>query len=143
MTSESGIANLSGSFRWKLTIGLFAAISLDTIIQLAWKTTVLETPADVSPWAAFGFVFANPLFLAMIALMTLQFLNWLWVLAQADLSYAKPAAALSYASVPVMSALLLDEPVDSLEIAGLACVIAGVWFISRTSPLSRQEPGRP
>ncbi len=79
----------------------------------------------------------------MIALMTLQFLNWLWVLAQADLSYAKPAAALSYASVPVMSALLLDEPVDSLEIAGLACVITGVWFISRTSPLSRQEPGRP
>jgi drug/metabolite transporter (DMT)-like permease len=134
---------LSVTIRWKLAIGLFAAIAFDTIIQLAWKTTVLETPAEVSPWATFGFVFANPLFLAVIALMTLQFFNWLWVLAQADLSYAKPVGALSYASVPVMSALVLDEPIDSIEIAGLAFVIAGVWFISRTTPLTQQTPRLP
>ena len=88
-------------------------------------------------------MFANPLFLAVIALMTLQFFNWLWVLAQADLSYAKPVGALSYASVPVMSALVLDEPIDSIEIAGLAFVIAGVWFISRTAPLTQQTPRLP
>lgn len=128
----------NGLFRWKLAIGLLAAVTFDTLLQLTWKTTVLETPADLSPWATLGSVFANPLFLGVIALMTLQFFNWLAVLAQADLSYAKPIAALSYASVPVFSVLLLNESVDSVEIAGLACVIAGVWFISQTKSLTQE-----
>ncbi|MGO9474308.1 MAG: hypothetical protein ACLPWS_13045 [Rhodomicrobium sp.] len=93
----------NGRLRWKLAIGLLAAIMFDTLLQLTWKTTVLETPADLSPWATLVSVFANPLFLGVIALMTLQFFNWLAVLSQADLSYAKPVAALSYATVSAAS----------------------------------------
>ncbi len=129
----------NGRLRWKLAIGLLAAVTFDTLLQLTWKTTVLETPADASPWATLGSVFANPLFLGVIALMTLQFFNWLAVLSQADLSYAKPIAALSYASVPVFSVLVLGEAVDKVEIAGLAFVIAGVWFISQTKPLTQES----
>ena len=127
----------NGRLRWKLAIGLLAAVTLDTLLQLTWKTTVLETPPDLSPWATLGSVFANPLFLGVIALMTAQFFNWLAVLSQADLSYAKPIAALSYASVPIFSVLILDEAVDSVEIAGLAFVIAGVWFISQTDAVTQ------
>jgi drug/metabolite transporter (DMT)-like permease len=128
----------NGRLRWKLALGLLAAIMFDTLLQLTWKTTVLETPAESSPWATLGSVFANPLFLGVITLMTLQFFNWLAVLSQADLSYAKPIAALSYASVPVFSVLVLGETVDSVQIAGLACVIAGVWFISQTKSLTQE-----
>ncbi|MGO9543558.1 MAG: hypothetical protein ACLPPF_02005 [Rhodomicrobium sp.] len=124
--------------RWKLAIGLLAAVAFDTLLQLTWKTTVLETPADLSPLATLGSVFANPLFLGVIALMTLQFFNWLAVLSQADLSYAKPIAALSYASVPVCSLFVLHEAIDIVEIAGLAFVIAGVWFISQTNPATQE-----
>ncbi len=133
----------TGRLRWKLTIGLLAAITFDTVLQLTWKTTVLETPADPSPWATFGSVFANPLFLGMISLMTLQFFNWLIVLSQADLSYVKPIAALSYASVSVLSVLVLDEAVDLVEFTGLAFVIVGVWFISQTKPLSQETSKLP
>ena len=125
---------LKKRLRWKLLAGLLAAIAFDTMLQLTWKTTVLDAPADSSPWAALTFVFSSPLFLGMIAIMTLQFFNWLAVLAQADLSYAKPVAAFSYASVPALSFLVLGESVDLVEIIGLVLVIAGVWFISQTKP---------
>jgi drug/metabolite transporter (DMT)-like permease len=124
----------NGRFRWKLAIGLAAAVTLDTLVQLSWKTTVLQAPAESPAWSTLGSVFANPLFAGVIFLMALQFFNWLAVLSQADLSFAKPVAALSYASVAICSVLLLGEAVDSIQIAGVACVIAGVWFISQTDP---------
>jgi drug/metabolite transporter (DMT)-like permease len=133
----------NGRFRWKLAIGLLAAVTFDTLLQLTWKTTVLETPSDPSPWATLGSVFTNPLFLGVIAIMTLQFFNWLVVLAQADLSFAKPVAALSYATVPILSVLVLHETADMVEILGVACVIAGVWLISRTKSLSQESSKLP
>jgi len=60
------------------------------------------------------------------------------VLAQADLSYAQPIVALSYATVPILSVLVLGEAVDFVQIAGVALVIAGVWFISQTERLGQQ-----
>ena len=120
----------------KLAIGLFAAIAIDTLLQLVWKTTVLATAADAPPLATLSSVFSNPAFFGVLFLMAIQFFNWLIVLSQADLSYVKPISSLSYASVPTFSALALGEAVDGLEIMGLACVIAGVWLISRTQPVT-------
>jgi len=134
---------LKGRLSWKLTAGLLAAVALDTLLQLTWKTTVLATPADPSPWATLGAVFTNPLFIGVIAIMTLQFFNWLMVLAQADLSYAQPIVALSYATVPILSVLVLGEAVDSIQIAGVALVIVGVWFISQTEHLGRKTQEHP
>ena len=132
-----------GRLSWKLMAGLLAAVALDTLLQLAWKTTVLETPADPSPWATLGAVFANPLFIGVIAIMALQFFNWLMVLAQADLSYAQPIVALSYATVPLLSVLVLGEAVDFLQVAGVVLVIVGVWFISQTKHLGQETSDLP
>jgi drug/metabolite transporter (DMT)-like permease len=121
----------------KLVVGLSAAIAFDTILQLTWKSAVLDTPGDSSFMETLGAVFGSPLLIAVIVIMACQFFNWLMVLGEADLSYAKPVASLSYASVPVFSVLLLNEAFDAVEIAGVVLVIAGVWFISRTKPLSQ------
>jgi drug/metabolite transporter (DMT)-like permease len=129
--------------KWKLAIGLLAAIAFDTLLQLTWKTTVLEAPADSSPWATLGAVFTNPLIIGVIAIMSLQFFNWLMVLGEADLSYAKPVASLSYASVPVLSGLVLHEAVDFMEIAGVTFVIMGVCCISQTKPLTKEASDLP
>jgi drug/metabolite transporter (DMT)-like permease len=133
----------NGRLSLKLSAGLFAAVVLDTVLQLTWKTTVLDSPAGPSPLATLGSVFANPLFIAVIAIMTLQFFNWLVVLAQTDLSFAQPIVALSYATVPVFSVLMLGEAVDFVQIAGVALVIAGVWFISQTKHLNQKAPELP
>ena len=124
--------------RWGLAIGLAASILLDTLLQLVWKSAVLETPADASPLATLGCIFANPLFIGMITIMTLQFFNWLMVLGQADLSYAKPINALSYASVPLLSLVVLDEALDIIQLVGAAFVIAGVWFVSQSNSLTQE-----
>lgn len=126
--------------RWslKLGVGLLAAIAFDTLLQLTWKTTVMATPSDPSPLATLASVMANPLLIAVIAIMAMQFFNWLMVLAEADLSFAKPIASLSYASVPMLSALLLHEPVDMIEAVGVAFIIIGVCFISRTKPVTQE-----
>jgi drug/metabolite transporter (DMT)-like permease len=133
---------LNGRLKPKLVIGLLAAVIFDTLLQVTWKTAVLETPQDSSPLATLTSVFTNPLFAAVIFTMTLQFFNWLMVLGEADLSYAKPVASLSYASVPVLSVLLLHEAVDLIEILGVVLVVAGVWFISQTKPLTQPETSK-
>jgi drug/metabolite transporter (DMT)-like permease len=140
---KAALMNLDRLLRWKLLIGLLAAIAFDTLLQLTWKTTVLETPASASALTTLGSVFANPLFLAVIVIMALQFFNWLMVLGEADLSFAKPVASLSYASVPVLSVIMFNETFDMIEIAGVVCVIAGVWFISQTKPLTEETSKLP
>jgi len=125
---------LNGRLRWKLLIGLLAAVLFDTLLQIIWKSAVLDVPRGHASPVAIDLISFNPLFAGVVALMTIQFLNWLVVLRQADLSYAKPVASLSYASVPLFSALMLNEAVDSLEIAGVVLVVAGVCFISQTKP---------
>ncbi|MGA7326858.1 MAG: hypothetical protein WBX25_20800 [Rhodomicrobium sp.] len=124
--------------RWLLAIGLAASVTLDALLQLVWKTAVLETPANASLLAALGAIFTNPLFIGVIAIMTLQFFNWLVVLGQADLSYAKPINALSYALVPLLSLIVLDEALDIVQLAGAAFIIAGVWFVSQSNSLTHE-----
>ena len=130
----------NGRLRWKLAAGLLAAIFFDTLLQITWKSAVLEGPSGVSPLVA---ALDNPIFAGIIAIMALQFFNWLMVLSEADLSYAKPIASLSYASVPAVSAFMLHEAVDGVEIAGVACIVAGVWFISQTKSLTEETSTRP
>lgn len=132
-----------GRFRWRLLAGLFAAIMFDTFLQITWKSAVLETPADPSPVGVIAALFTNPAFVVIVAIMAMQFFNWLMVLGEADLSYAKPMASLSYACVPVASVLRLNEAVDGLEIAGVLFVVAGVWFISQTNPMTEDSTTLP
>ncbi|MFT4077993.1 hypothetical protein [Rhodomicrobium sp.] len=130
---------INGRLRWKLLIGLIAAIAFDTTLQVVWKTAVLDAPeVNLSVSSTVSGIFGNPLFLGVVAIMTLQFFNWLMVLGEADLSYAKPIASLSFASVPVTSVLLLHETFDAVEVAGVIFVIAGVFFISQTKPLTSE-----
>ncbi len=125
----------------KLAAGLVAAIAFDTALQLIWKTTVLETEDNLSAVETVSAVLSNPLFLVVVTLMAFQFFNWLVVLREADLSFAKPVASLSYAIVPILSVPVFHEAIDALEIAGVICVIAGVWFISRTPSLTDPTRG--
>jgi drug/metabolite transporter (DMT)-like permease len=132
-----------GRLRWKLVAGLLAAILFDTLLQITWKSAVIAAPSDSSPLGAISSLLSSPALLGIVAIMAFQFFNWLMVLKEADLSYAKPVASLSYACVPVLSVLELNEAVDGFEIAGVAFVVAGVWFISQTNPLTEDTTTLP
>lgn len=120
------------NFPIRLAVGLFIAILIDTVLQLAWKSAVLSLPGDGSPWLNVQAILQSPLFVFLILLMAFQFFNWLMVLGDADLSYAQPITALSYVSVFSLSVLYFKEAADLVQITGIILVLAGVWFISQT-----------
>lgn len=114
-------------------LGLAFAIALDTITQLCWKFAVEKVPGTIGLWQSFVHILPNPFFHAALLLFLLQFFNWMIVLANADLSYAQPITALSYVTVSGASMVLFHERLSPLRLAGLAMILLGVWFISRTN----------
>lgn len=127
------------NFPIRLAVGLFVAILIDTVLQLVWKSAVLSLPSDGSPWLNVRAVLHSPLFMFLILLMPWQFLNWLMVLGDADLSFAQPVTALSYVSVFCLSVFFLKEAPDLVQIAGILCVLVGVCFISQTDHVTQAK----
>jgi drug/metabolite transporter (DMT)-like permease len=128
-------------FPIRLAVVLLLAITIDTALQLMWKSAVLSLPDDGSPWLNVQAILHNPLFIFVIFLMACQYFNWLMVLGNADLSYAQPVTSLSYVSVFFFSVLFLKEVADLIQITGIIFVVAGVWFISQTDHVT-QSKGR-
>ncbi len=122
----------------RVVLGITAAIVLDTIVQIFWKTAVLQLPDDAQSLMSVLAIFREPLFLGLVCVMGVQFFNWMAVLSRADLSFAQPFTALSYISVGAISAVFLNEPIDSMQMLGIACVIIGVYFISRTDHMTKR-----
>lgn len=127
------------NFPIRLAVGLSVAILIDTVLQLVWKSAVLSLPSDGSPWLNVQAALHSPLFLFVVLLMPCQFLNWLMVLGNADLSFAQPVTALSYVSVLCLSVFFLKEAPDLVQIAGILCVLVGVWFISQTDHVTQAK----
>jgi len=112
--------------------GLVLAVALDTVIQITWKRAVGGVPENAPAATAARGALASPYFwLAMLAFAA-QLVNWLRVLARADLSFAQPFTALSYVTVLALSRLLLHEHLAAGRLAGVGLILAGVFLISRT-----------
>ncbi len=112
--------------------GLALAVVLDTVTQLCWKAAAAQIPPLDAHLSTVLTLLTMPLLYVTIVLLVLQFLNWMVVLAHADLSYAQPITALSYVTVNAASAVLFQEPLSALRFVGLTMILLGVWFISRT-----------
>lgn len=122
--------------RLQLVLGLIAAIAIDTAIQIFWKVGVIDVPASLTPWTMVELLTHRPILLLVLALMLAQLINWLRVLALADLSFAKPITSLSYVTVSVVSYYVLGEHLHPVQVAGIGVIIIGVWFVSRGAPLT-------
>lgn len=124
----------------RLVIGLAAAILIDTAVQLSWKVAATTLPDTMTAAAIVSAVLHKPVFIALLALLICQLVNWLKVLDHADLSYAQPITALSYVSVCLLSAIWLGESIHTLHVVGIGFIFAGVWLISQTD--HRSSPTR-
>lgn len=113
-------------------IGLSLAIVIDTALQISWKVAARSIPDGPTHWSWIGEIVTQPIFLGVGILLILQLVNWIGVLAKADLSYAQPITSLSYISVAIASAELLNEKITLLKIFGIAIILCGVWLITRT-----------
>jgi len=131
-----------------VVVGLVLAIVLDTFIQVAWKLAVSGIPGDASVAATARGALASPYFYAAMLAFGGQLFNWVRVLARADLSFAQPFTALSYLAVLAISGGWLHEHISVAKMFGVALILVGVFFISRTpfrtagdGGSDRPEPG--
>jgi len=76
----------------------------------------------------------SPVLWLGIACLLGFFLVHMLLLTWADYSYVQPATALSYASVAILSYLLLGEVVSPLRWSGIALICFGVIVVGRTHP---------
>jgi drug/metabolite transporter (DMT)-like permease len=123
-------------------VGLILAIMLDTAVQITWKWAVKGIPENASILLTVREVFRGPYFYVVMFLFVAQFVNWMRVLAHADLSYVQPFTALSYITVLTLSSYILHEQITSVKILGVALIFVGVFFISQTPhrTTNREDP---
>ena len=72
----------------------------------------------------------HPLLWVGIAFWAVEVIAWILVLEHAALSLAYPIMTLTYAGVPLASALLLRERLSRLQIMGAVLVALGVGCVS-------------
>ena len=76
----------------------------------------------------------SPVLWLGIACLLGFFLVHMLLLTWADYSYVQPATALSYATVAILSYLLLGESVSLLRWSGIGLICLGVLIVGRTHP---------
>ena len=84
--------------------------------------------------------FRSPFLWLGIACLLGFFLIHMLLLTWADYSYVQPATSLSYATVAVLSYLVLGEAISSLRALGIAVICLGVFIVGRTHPNSANLP---
>ncbi len=125
----------------RIVVGLAIAIALDTACQLLWKYAVIDLPDAADYGRMAQDALRQPLFVLVVAIMGIQLLNWMLVLARCDLSFAHAITALSYVTVAATSVLWLGEWVDPYQAAGILLIFVGVWLVSRTTHHTERPSG--
>jgi drug/metabolite transporter (DMT)-like permease len=98
-----------------------------------WKALILKYGAashGVDPVSIVRWFLQQPRFWALIGCFLVQFVNWMWVLSNADLSFAQPFTALSYVAVSGCAAFYFHEHIGPLRIIGIGLVLIGVIFVA-------------
>jgi len=92
----------------------------------------LVHPSDILLFAER--TFTTPWLWLAVCCFLAFFLVHMLLLTWADYSYVQPATALAYATVALLSWLLLGENVSLLRWSGIAVICFGVLIVGRTSP---------
>lgn len=112
--------------------GLVLAVVLDTAVQISWKAAEMNIPSSATAMQTILATLTQPLFYGAVLMFVVQYVNWMNVLKHVDLSFAQPITSLSNVTILLLSASLLHEDVTLTRWAGVALILAGVWFISTT-----------
>lgn len=112
---------------------------LVTIAQLSLKTGVVGLPSFTLGWhwLQLEWLSANSVSLGVVFIglvcYALSMLCWLFALKSIPLNKAYPLISLSYVFVYLLAVILpwFNEPATWLKAGGVACILLGVWLISR------------
>jgi drug/metabolite transporter (DMT)-like permease len=118
--------------RWLLVGAIVAATTIGELLQAKGMRRHGEI-RDFRPGAlgrAVGLLARNWMVAASIVVMAISFFAYLGLLTVAELSFAVPATAITYALETLLAKYVLGERVSWLRWAGAALVIGGVALVS-------------
>jgi multidrug transporter EmrE-like cation transporter len=136
---------------WRLWLGLFAAVALDAPVQLIWKALMIKygDPARAphqlfthdlaGAWHQARWFLREVRTYVLFVLFGCQFLDWLYVLGNADLSFAQPFTALSYVAVSGCAVAYFHEHLTPLRVVGIALILAGVALVGSSESRAGAE----
>ncbi len=136
----------------KVWLGLFVAVALDAPVQLIWKALMIKyaDPARAphrlfthdlaGVWHQARWFLREVRTWGLFALFGAQFLNWIYVLGNADLSFAQPFTALSYVVVSGCAVVYFHEQVTVFRVLGIAFILAGVALVGSSDARAGREP---
>lgn len=116
-------------------IVILATVTLSAVAQVALKSGVSALKlADTQGVSGLMMAAAaSPFIWLGLVIYGLSILAWLWVLSKVDVSFAYPFVGLSFILTAVMGAVLLDETVSPLRLAGICLVACGCALIAQSS----------
>jgi len=87
-------------------------------------------PLDPADMAAVARVVLTPMVFAALLLYGVAAIVWIAILAKLPLSTAYPILGLTFVLVPLLSALLLREPIGAAQLGGAALIVIGVALVN-------------
>ena len=87
-------------------------------------------PLDPADMAAVARVVLTPMVFAALLLYGVAAIVWIAILAKLPLSTAYPILGLTFVLVPLLSALLLREPISAAQLGGAALIVIGVALVN-------------
>ena len=117
-------------------VALLIAMSMSVCGELMLKHGMNNVGTlDLTGWHAVGQLFrafTNPFVLGGLIVIFGGSIFWLSVLSKADLSWAYPMLSLSYVVGVLLSAVLLNETITGIRIAGALIIVLGVFLVYRS-----------
>lgn len=114
---------------------ILSTILLTVYGQLAIKWQMnLAGPMPAAPLDKLTFILQqllNPWIISALAAAFVASLTWMAALSAFSLSYAYPFMSAAFVLVLVLSALLLQEPLNLPKLIGVALIVAGLVVSSR------------
>ena len=108
---------------WQL---LTFCIVLEIVRELAFKSAAARVPENITYFVGLA---RQPMVYVGIAAWAVELLGWVAVLQQTPLAYAFPIMTLTYAGIPLASAIFLKERLTRTQTLGAALVALGVLCV--------------
>ena len=121
-----------------LILLILVSVCLAAVAQLTLKASMNHVNDALAPetftlnGAGLRVLVQQPLVWLGLALFGISAIVWLLVLSRASLSFAYPFASITYVLILLFDHFVLDEQVPALRWAGVACIAAGIFLVSRT-----------
>lgn len=116
----------------------------DTAINILWKKSVEKEIDSLAFNEIVIYFFYNPFVYLFLLLVFFNFIIWMKLLKNADLSFILPLTSIHYITVPLFSLLVFKESLNPIQIIGIILITLGSWVLSKSPPKSgdREEDNK-